>query len=204
MKLPTSPCMPIILTAPPVTIQLKPELIWPSICEKGLTSNDMRKIPTEAQIFNKHGQWTRNEKLFESIEFWESATKAEEIRIIDPHLDIHAIKSIRELLYIATEIKTLKILISSNALSGDIQSVFEDLCTHLKDNGCKGSLELKQSLDSNKYPYLHDRFAVVDGELWHFGATVGGLHHSLNAFSRGWDDNDHNFKNFFEDVWRRY
>lgn len=204
MKTPTSPSVPIIKTTVPANNLLKPELIWPSTCEKGVCSNDMREIPTEFQIKNKHDEWKRNNKLFESVEFWNSATIAEEIRIIDPHLDIHAMRSIRELLYIATGIKTLKILMNGKSSSEDIKLVFDDLCTHLIDHGCKGSLELKQGLDNSRYPYLHDRFALVDGELWHFGATVGGLHHSLNAFSRGWDDNKHNFKNFFENVWVRY
>ena len=32
----------------------------------------------------------------------------------------------------------------------------------------------------------HDRFAIIDDELWHWGANVGGTHHEVNAFSRGW------------------
>ncbi|MGH3630583.1 MAG: hypothetical protein ACRDRL_24470 [Sciscionella sp.] len=52
------------------------------------------------------------------------------------------------------------------------------------------------------FPYVHDRFAIVDDELWHFGATVGGLHSKLNAASRGWPADEHRALAFFEAAWR--
>lgn len=33
---------------------------------------------------------------------------------------------------------------------------------------------------------LHDRFAIVDDEVWHFGSTVGGGYYRFSAVSRGW------------------
>ena len=49
---------------------------------------------------------------------------------------------------------------------------------------------------------IHDRFAIIDNELWHFGATVGGLHPGLNAASRGWPADKHGAITFFESAWR--
>jgi hypothetical protein len=51
------------------------------------------------------------------------------------------------------------------------------------------------------FPYMHDRFAIVDDELWHFGATVGGLHTLVNAATRGWRADDHKAVEFFETAW---
>jgi hypothetical protein len=51
------------------------------------------------------------------------------------------------------------------------------------------------------FPYLHDRFAIIDDELWHFGATVGGLHSLMNAATRGWSADDHDALKFFENAW---
>lgn len=51
-------------------------------------------------------------------------------------------------------------------------------------------------------PYAHDRFAVIDEELWHFGATVGGAHRDLNAASRGWSAKDVRAIEYFNQVWR--
>lgn len=53
------------------------------------------------------------------------------------------------------------------------------------------------------FNYMHDRFAIVDDELWHFGATVGGFHPSVNAASRGWDAVDSGAIEFFELAWRK-
>ncbi|MBB5607227.1 MULTISPECIES: hypothetical protein [unclassified Janthinobacterium] len=50
---------------------------------------------------------------------------------------------------------------------------------------------------------VHDRFAIVDDELWHFGATVGGFHASVSAASRGWSAEDVGAVNFFELVWEK-
>lgn len=52
------------------------------------------------------------------------------------------------------------------------------------------------------FGYVHDRFAIVDDELWHFGATVGGLHEELSAATRGWDSEQHDALRFFNDAWR--
>jgi hypothetical protein len=61
-------------------------------------------------------------------------------------------------------------------------------------------IEIRFSLGS-KFPYVHDRFAIIDNELWHFGATVGGLHSLVNAATRGWDAEAHDAVRFFNDAW---
>jgi len=53
------------------------------------------------------------------------------------------------------------------------------------------------------FDYIHDRFAIVDDELWHFGATVGGFHTSVNAASRGWCAVDSGAVDFFKMVWEK-
>lgn len=62
-------------------------------------------------------------------------------------------------------------------------------------------IEVKMHLKRN-CDYIHDRFAIVDDELWHFGGTVGGFHSSVSAASRGWRASDHNAVAFFEEIWR--
>ena len=59
-------------------------------------------------------------------------------------------------------------------------------------------LEMKLHFTLDKFPYIHDRFAIIDDELWHFGATVGGFHSAVNAASRGWHVQDHDASEFFE------
>lgn len=82
---------------------------------------------------------------------------------------------------------------------------FEALINHerLKSkngNGC--NIEILFTLTKN-FNYIHDRFAIIDNELWHFGATVGGFHSSVNAATRGWSASDHGAIVFFELVWNK-
>lgn len=64
----------------------------------------------------------------------------------------------------------------------------------------KAKIEIRFSLGS-RFPYVHDRFAIVDNELWHFGATVGGLHSLVSAATRGWDAEALDAERFFNDAW---
>lgn len=69
-----------------------------------------------------------------------------------------------------------------------------------KGDGC--NIEILFTLTKN-FNYIHDRFAIIDNELWHFGATVGGFHSSVNAATRGWNASDHGAIEFFELVWNK-
>jgi hypothetical protein len=62
------------------------------------------------------------------------------------------------------------------------------------------SIELRTHLTRN-FAFIHDRFAIIDDELWHFGGTVGGFHASVSAASRGWRASDHGAIDFFEMAW---
>jgi phosphatidylserine/phosphatidylglycerophosphate/cardiolipin synthase-like enzyme len=62
-------------------------------------------------------------------------------------------------------------------------------------------LKLQPVLDGKTFPFLHDRFAIVDTELWHFGSTVGGLHPGLTAASRGWPVDTTQAMRFFDAIW---
>lgn len=61
-------------------------------------------------------------------------------------------------------------------------------------------IDIRFTLGSH-FDHVHDRFAIIDNELWHFGATVGGLHNRLNAASRGWDAEMHDAVRFFKQAW---
>jgi hypothetical protein len=48
----------------------------------------------------------------------------------------------------------------------------------------------------------HDRFAVIDDELWHWGANVGGTHCEVHAYSRGWSATQTRAAAYFDRLWR--
>ena len=57
------------------------------------------------------------------------------------------------------------------------------------------------NLDRRSFPFLHDRFAVVDSDLWHFGSNVGGGHPGLTAASGPWSATAARAVEFFEECW---
>ncbi|MDR3392771.1 MAG: hypothetical protein P4L77_13670 [Sulfuriferula sp.] len=77
----------------------------------------------------------------------------------------------------------------------------QEINNHPARRGKLCSIEIKLHLSDRNCNFIHDRFAIVDDELWHFGATVGGLHASVSAASRGWRATDHGAIEFFEEIW---
>ena len=49
---------------------------------------------------------------------------------------------------------------------------------------------------------LHDRFALFDGNIWHFGASAGGMHAGLNAYSGPWEDSGKSLETLLETLVR--
>lgn len=77
----------------------------------------------------------------------------------------------------------------------------QEINNHPPRRGKLCSIEIKLHLSERNCDYIHDRFAIVDDELWHFGATVGGFHSKVSAASRGWRAADHGAISFFEEIW---
>lgn len=55
---------------------------------------------------------------------------------------------------------------------------------------------------NKRVPDFHDRFAIIDDELWHFGANVAGTHKDVNCFSRGWPAFSTGARDLFEECWK--
>lgn len=68
--------------------------------------------------------------------------------------------------------------------------------------GKKHGIDWLSNPDPLKIQILHDRFAILDNELWHFGHTVGGYETSLTAVSRGWSAIATGAADFYQKLWR--
>lgn len=80
----------------------------------------------------------------------------------------------------------------------EVKKLAQELC----QQGSAG-VELSVCLElTKKFNYIHDRFAIIDDELWHFGGTVGGFNSKLSVASRGWDATKLNAIEFFNEVWQ--
>ncbi|MCY4486025.1 MAG: hypothetical protein OXF11_02785 [Deltaproteobacteria bacterium] len=81
----------------------------------------------------------------------------------------------------------------------------KDTLTQFRNMNRSGSdlaeVRWSSTLDRHRFPFLHDRFAIVDGALWHFGATVGGGHPGVTAASGPWSEAETRARHFFEECW---
>lgn len=50
---------------------------------------------------------------------------------------------------------------------------------------------------------LHDRFVLFDGNIWHFGASAGGMHAGLTAYSGPWEDSNKSLETLLETIVRK-
>lgn len=64
-------------------------------------------------------------------------------------------------------------------------------------------IEICTNLDKKMSSLIHDRFAIADNVLWHFGSDVGGRDAALNAVSFGWNADTTHAKSFFLELWNR-
>lgn len=76
----------------------------------------------------------------------------------------------------------------------------QEISNHATRREKECSIEVRMHL-TRDCDFVHDRFAIIDDELWHFGGTVGGFHSRVSAASRGWRAADHGAIHFFEEIW---
>ena len=105
---------------------------------------------------------------------------------------------------VANDIRFLTNAHEDRAEQDAIQRLFNDRVVTINQRAQRqfgsAKIEIRFSL-GRKFPYVHDRFAIIDDELWHFGATVGGLHSLVNAATRGWNAEAHAAIRFFNEAW---
>lgn len=73
-----------------------------------------------------------------------------------------------------------------------------EISNHEARRGKECCIEIRTHL-TREWDFVHDRFAIVDDELWH--GTAGGFQASVSAASRGWRAVDHGAIDFFEKIW---
>jgi phosphatidylserine/phosphatidylglycerophosphate/cardiolipin synthase-like enzyme len=93
---------------------------------------------------------------------------------------------------------------TNKKVDSDLTLQFQEHANIINSCRSKGAgqcvIELRFTLKEN-FDYVHDRFAIIDDELWHFGATVGGFHSQVSAATRGWRASEHGAEEFFNLAW---
>jgi hypothetical protein len=184
-------------------VQVPPTLIWPSIpdtCDD--YECDRNAAPLYYLVKMRHDYILRRQDGEPGLgcdAFWNALHRSEQILVIDTHLSRRGMIALRERIFESVSmINDLRVITAEN----DVREIFNDLKRKLKQES-RLSLGAKIEISimmRNSPPLIHDRFAVTDGELWHFGGTVGG-EQKLTAVSRGWNASAHRFLSFFNEAW---
>ncbi len=180
-----------------------PKLLWPSIeYKKEATSHDIGKFPKPSIVCNRYNT-IKSGTFLGLVAFEEAVKRAQfQILILDPHFDQCGTDILGPALS-SSQARDIRILTRDKV--NDKQKLIRDLNLYRNmDQVTSPRVEVQWSatLDKSTFPYLHDRFAIIDGDLWHFGSTVGGGHAGLTAASGPWSVTETHAKDFFEQCWR--
>ena len=187
-----------------------PRLLWPSVEYGGTASpRDLPHFPTMHQVEYRHIVGAREDHdkpgLYLPLVAFTFAVKESEncILVFDPHFDEVGVDVLAPALE-SSSAQDIRLLTGGRKREREEWRQTLELFRNQDRTGSRRTqIRWSTRLDKDSFPYLHDRFAVVDGALWHFGSTVGGGHRGLTAASGPWPEDDTRGKDFFEECWRR-
>ena len=186
-----------------------PHLLWPSFhyTNQGITSHDRTSFPKESDIRTRY----HNENHAFPLAAFQCAVRSAEVRVLvlDPHFDEVGVAALAPALGNNPHVRDVRLLTGT----GDTvlayrehtrRSLTQSINVDRTQPGELIEVGWRAALDKTEYPFLHDRFAIVDGTLWHFGSTVGGRSRGLTAASGPWPAADTRAIDFFDECWIRH
>ena len=193
-----------------------PRLLWASIkyTNAGVASSDATRFPTIDDVNARHGECSRVRGRLESgerfpdnpmtlVAFEEAVMEAQSrLLVLDPHFDAVGVHALRDALDYNSAAKEIRLLTGQS--EDDTAPWRQDLEQRINmDRTDRRDVDVEwRKLRRRSFPFLHDRFAIVDDALWHFGATVGGGHEGVNAASGPWSAVDARAVEFFDECWK--
>ena len=183
----------------------QPQLLWPSIAyREGIGNCDAPRFPAREEIHERRSMHHRGIVL--KLVAFEVAVESALARVLvlDRIFDEAGVKALGPALS-RSQASDVRLLTSRSGIDNqDRERRRKELVDYrnLYWSG-PGGVEVRWStnLDRHSFPFLHDRFAIVDDGLWHFGSTVGGGHPGLTAASGPWSASDTRAVEFFEECW---
>ena len=194
----------------------EPQLLWPSIrYRERIENHDSSSFPIVEYVHERrrvhmehfHGPHKIHEEgIVPKLVAFEVAIKSAAYRILvlDPHFDQAGMKVIGAALSYSRALDVRLLTGNRHIDDQDRERWRRAFVQHRNLNRSEpGGVDIRwrTSLDKHRFPFLHDRFAIVDGSLWHFGSTVGGGHPGLTAASGPWSASDTRAGGFFEECW---
>ena len=185
---------------------IRPVLLWPCFALEGdiFKEEDQRIFSGAKRVMSNYDIFKKNELKNKfslgSSEFWKCFAESKDILLADMHFNARGYERIfKELkkLSKAVDVKEKNIRIYCGA-----DKYNELIAIDLKKKKEHERIYRRFVVTVKCFPAyhrVHDRFAIMDQEIWHFGAAVGGMHGSLSAFSRGWKDEENTLRDYFDE-----
>ncbi|MEK6383062.1 MAG: hypothetical protein V4797_00500 [Paraburkholderia tropica] len=183
-----------------------PKLIWPSLRhEDPITELDSQTIPMVHLISKRRAHNKKagdDDQLLGCVEFWTVVRRSRLVFIFDRHMSSGLMRRLRKELTPATarSLETV-LLVGGTQENARCRSLLADIVKAYATVQRVPKIFYVDGMKSNEAPFPHDRFAVTDGEFWHFGGTAGGIEECLTAVSRGWKAKDVGVQAFMDEAW---
>lgn len=188
-------------------------ILWPTALGRGDgVSADSLKFPNFEAIKARHAA-----KTPEPLEAFAQAVREaqDSVLIIDDYLfkptkekgsvpdRVSAILEWFPYDFVAKDVRILTREVGTPESTDDVVRMFQEHSSLINTRAYDREINLQVRFTLvTQFDYVHDRYAIIDDELWHFGATVGGFHHQVNAATRGWSAREHDAYTFFDLAWR--
>ena len=182
-----------------------PELRWPSISYGTMMKNfDLLHFPDRGLVTQRYG--SDEDVLTLGLQSFQLAVKRAEVcvLVLDVHFDEVGTRVLGPALEY-TRAEDIRLLTGRGKIREERRmQLYRTLRKRRNVNPANSratEVYWTAGLVKHRFPYLHDRFAVVDGGLWHFGSTVGGGSRELTAASGPWSAAETRAKKFFNECW---
>lgn len=182
-----------------------PQLIWTSITAADpFKEMDSLTLPVLKAVEVRYRHSSANKKsksdaLLGCQVFWEEFRRSQLVIIFDRYADDHLLRRI----HLELEAKGVRTMQTLVVLGGTMTINPKELAAVdevVRSTNGRLTFHFVSGMKSNTPPFPHDRFAVTNGEFWHFGGTVAGQE-GLSGVSRGWRATDIGVQKFVEDTW---
>ena len=184
--------------------ELHPQLLWPNFRRLGDGFDEDDEL-----IFKKTSKKLKKQRAdFYEIQknqglsvgsnsFWDAFCYSKDVVLVDKFFNKNA--------YMRMIFELKRIFISRDKFKKRIQIYCSDTYSEIEKIDRQNRKKYPDVMDYfvvsvnllTLQNTTHDRFAIMDGEIWHCGAAVGGMHAELSALSRGWKDENDNLKKYF-------
>ena len=184
-----------------------PRLLWPSIrYGKGMERHDATHFPDADAIRDRRDFITAGNEL--SLRAFEEAVVGAEVHVfvLDHHFDKQGADILGGAL-VLSQVRDVRLLTGRGSLAEtdreELENVLTQSCNEERHDRRPVAVRWRATLSTDRFPFLHDRFAIIDEGLWHFGATVGGGYPRLTAVSGPWSARATRAIDFFQECWSR-